>query len=347
MRIAILYRKDSGADYHRLLLPYSRLTELGHEILQIEVSGGQSLFNEVLRDVDYVVWNRVCPYNLDIMLAWKNRHNFKIVVDLDDYWKLPVNHNLYNHWAKQSISEHIQQNIHIADIVTCTTNLLRRKVLDLIKTDSNLSKDVCVLPNALPYDILQFSPDPIEHGGVNLMYTGGDSHYFDLKTIKPTIQRFNELKDLNFIVAGFNIESETSKVHWAKIENLIKSHKNAYFKYNLPLGNYMEHYNEADIVIAPLEDTQFNHYKSPLKIIEAGCMNLPIVCSDISPYKEVDFEGIFHCKSNKEWFEVIKTLYNDKEYREHCGNQLGKYVRNNYNLSTINKDREKCLKRNL
>src|SRR5690606_22388933 len=50
--------------------------------------------------------------------------------------------------------------------------------------------------------------------------------------------------------------------------------------------NYLEFYDETDIVIAPLLTNDYNKSKSNLKMVEALTRNLPIICSNIEPYNE-------------------------------------------------------------
>ena len=109
----------------------------------------------------------------------------------------------------------------------------------------------------------------------------------------------------------------------------------------------MSHYDDADILLAPLELSYFNQRKSALKIIEAGCASIPIICSNISPYKEFLTEGVFLCNNNTEWFNTIKLLVEDENLRKDSGLALADYVRRNYHLKDINNRREEWLRINL
>ena len=42
-----------------------------------------------------------------------------------------------------------------------------------------------------------------------------------------------------------------------------------------------------DFAVAPLQDTLFNAFKSPLKILDYAALGLPVLCSDIMVYQEI------------------------------------------------------------
>jgi hypothetical protein len=41
-----------------------------------------------------------------------------------------------------------------------------------------------------------------------------------------------------------------------------------------------------DIAVAPLAQTPFNQAKSNLRLLEYGVLGIPVVCTDIDPYRE-------------------------------------------------------------
>ena len=45
------------------------------------------------------------------------------------------------------------------------------------------------------------------------------------------------------------------------------------------------HYNEIDVLLAPIEKNDFNYVKSPLKVAECAFSHTAIIASDYGPYK--------------------------------------------------------------
>lgn len=103
--------------------------------------------------------------------------------------------------------------------------------------------------------------------------------------------------------------------------------------------------DEADIVLAPLADNEFNHMKSNLKQVECWSRKLPIVCSDIPPYN-VDGVHMKNCilipaekNAHKYWKKELKKLILDAELRTQLGNQLYEDFKDKYNLATVTQKR--------
>jgi glycosyltransferase involved in cell wall biosynthesis len=103
--------------------------------------------------------------------------------------------------------------------------------------------------------------------------------------------------------------------------------------------------NEADIVLAPLDDNEFNHMKSNLKQVECWSRKLPIICNDIPPYN-VDGKHMENCilipnKKNKfkYWKKYLKKLILDSDLRKQLGEQLYEDFKEKYNLVNVTGER--------
>ena len=113
--------------------------------------------------------------------------------------------------------------------------------------------------------------------------------------------------------------------------------------YGRSAEEYAEGYNEMDICIAPLKDNKFNKCKSQLKLIEAGFFRKSIIVSNIHPYTIDGIHGenclmVDEKKGHKQWAKYIKQLINDREMREHLGNNLY-YDVQKYHIEEVNKQR--------
>jgi len=85
-----------------------------------------------------------------------------------------------------------------------------------------------------------------------------------------------------------------------------------------------------------------------LKIIEAGCKRMPILCSNIETYFRVDGEmsgkGILFAQNQKEWSDNFLELAGNVNKIEDMGEALHEYVVSKYDLMTENKVRDHLLK---
>ncbi len=80
---------------------------------------------------------------------------------------------------------------------------------------------------------------------------------------------------------------------------------------------------EADIAIAPLEDTVFNDAKSNIKFQEAAILGIPSVCSPRETFRDVvvpDRNGLL-ADTETEWEQALERLIRDPALRRRLGAQ--------------------------
>lgn len=316
----------SGCDYHRVILP---LKHLGVDIKDFMNVNPM----KILKETKILFFNRHPQCGLEPFLQLKKRFGYKIVCDVDDYWELYPEHQLYKSWYKDGMNKKIISSIKEADMVLTTTSLLADKV-------KVINPNVHVVFNGLPFGQDQFTEEREPSEFFRILYAGGSTHYWDLRTIRYALEKLRKdqsLKHCQFVLAGYNKGGI-----WDKIESVFNpkgGNTNYIRRDSLQLDTYMEHYKHADIAIAPLEDNYFNRYKSNLKVIEAGCKNIPCVATNMSPYCD-DFllsKRIFLAKNTQEWYSIIKELAKNPEQVKDMGEALGEFVRQKYNLLKINK----------
>ena len=85
-----------------------------------------------------------------------------------------------------------------------------------------------------------------------------------------------------------------------------------------------------DIAVAPLAQTPFNQAKSNLRLLEYGILGIPVVCTDIDPYR-----GSPACcvaNTTAAWTKALRERIHDAKAREREGANLQKWVREGYLL---------------
>ena len=102
-------------------------------------------------------------------------------------------------------------------------------------------------------------------------------------------------------------------------------------------------YNELDVCLVPLKENNFNSFKSPLKIIEAGWFKKAVIVSNVQPYV-VDCNNrnsitISPNKRNEGWGVAMKSLILNKNKREDLGEALHEVVKDKYMIWTANEVR--------
>src|SRR5271155_5017110 len=326
----------SGCDYHRIILPL--------EDMQIDLNqfANKNLF-EVIKETKVLWFNRTpAALTYDSVVILKKKYGFKVVVDLDDYWVLHPKHNLNFIWKISEMEKEIPRWIDISDAVIVTTSLLADKV-------KPLNPNVHVIPNALPYGTAQFLNARIESEFMRFLWAGGGSHRSDLKELTIPLLKTNNHPAFNkaqFIMCGFHaVEGHPeSEREWLTMEHNFNSGnklKNYVRRTTLPLQSYMRHYDHCDVSLVPLENNNFNIYKSNLKILEAGSNDSAVICSDMEPYSSFpNRDSVMFATNARSWYDHLLYCIKNPNFVVERGKQLGEFVRENYYLPKVNQYRK-------
>lgn len=332
MNIVALVTPNNGVDYHRLLLPFHYMPwKEGDSVMVLQ--NDKSFNSDMLARADIVTYCRTCPFNLDKILDARNKYGFKLVIDIDDFWFLYENHHLINTWLRDETSKKMIRSIEIADFIFCTNNKLKSRI-------EMINENVAIIKNAFPYGEGQFvKNEPYEYGLIRFIYAGGITHLQDIKTIAPALGACSQ----NLFIANnavLQIAGYSNSRTWNRIIDVAKMFGSYGTIPALPLNNYMDCYNSADVCIAPLASNDFNTYKSTLKTVEAGCKGMPLICSDMLPYNEDNLcDGIVFCKNSKDWYNAIDDFVKRPHKIKEKGDILHKHVFRHYNLHTENRKR--------
>lgn len=79
-----------------------------------------------------------------------------------------------------------------------------------------------------------------------------------------------------------------------------------------------------DIAVAPLADTIFNRGKSNLRLLELGILGLPVICTDIDPYR--DSPACRVDNTVNAWVSALRERIHDAEARETEGGTMRRWV---------------------
>lgn len=326
-----ILRKENGCDYHRIFLP---MKYMGYDFEVFDRGPKVRTFD----DVEIIYFNRMPLDSIDKVLQHKQKYGFKMVVDMDDWWELNVNHILYNHYKNNGAAKIMETGLRNADAVTCTTARLADKL-------KPFNSNIHVIPNALPFGEEQFNDDRSKSEFTRFIYAGGSTHEWDVRIlINPFKKLINDRLKAQFILAGYNDKNPETKKVWDKMErsfSLNGALKGYFRQRTLPLDEYMNHYTNADVCLVPLESNLFTAYKSNLKVLEAGCKRIPAIVSNTPPYSdEANKEVLMTAGNTREWYDHIKYCAKNPGFVKEKGEQLGEYVRNNYDLRKVNQYRE-------
>lgn len=284
MKIIGLIEDLNGSKYHRvkLCLDHFKATYV------------DTIFEEVLVGCDVLWIHYNCAVPAAQLSIWKHRYGFKLVVDYDDTWEIPIGHIAYKKLIHES--KNSKDLAYLADVVTVSTNDLREVLIEY-------NSEVMVLENHLPIDgqfkFEQESKESFINRKVRIGLIGSLSHLKGWQGIKGWINRIMSL-DIEFYIVLDKKYRDQFDV------------KGAIYLDPLPVPMYMSLYGHVDILLCPLEDNTLSRMRSPLKLYEAACSNTYCILDKLYRDK-TDLSGLYPIVTkDKEWFEEVRDLIADK-----------------------------------
>lgn len=321
MKILGLVNRASGPSFHRILNPLVMMQGIDAYITN-------NVKPEDFDGAEWVYYNRVV--NKELLTICKEK-GVRIAVDVDDYWKLDKHHIAYDQYQDSNFE--FEQTMHIlnADVVTTT----HERLADLIYP---INKNVIITPNAIPKN-KYFEFERTEAELTRIFWQGSITHENDLKLLQPSIRRIDGKKNA-MILAGFTdnpIWHRMAKIYTRNMElpGAVLPAKDVF--------NYYENYGVADIAVCPLIESRFNQQKSNLKVLEAANAGVPVICSNVHPYKDLP---VLYANNALDWLKHINDLTNDLAMRKETGASLKRYCEKHYNFEKINKLRLDAFKIN-
>lgn len=321
-------QKESGCGWHRVLLPLAFMPDSYNHICNI-------VTEEILQERDFkiLLYNRFSPYDNDWNQAKEG--GMKVVMDLDDDWDLPYNHPIHHVYATHR--ERVINNLKHADMVTCTNERLASKI-------RKYHKNVVILPNCIPLGEHQYTEHREPSDKVRIFWAGGSTHMDDLRIISNPIKRLNIYDNIEMVLGGYTDTDEISKMYWDNMLHLFTNGMKLPHKKlpgTLP-NDYMKHFEHADIMLIPLESSDWHACKSNLKILEAASKRIPCIVSHVEPYSMDADAPVLFVKKQSDWFKHLKYLINNPSERERLGNELYEWAKEKYNYKEIGRQRREA-----
>jgi len=326
MRIIAYTNKDSGPGYHRIITPLLLMQD-------VDVFVTNNLLAEHFeKGCDIFLYNRILPdHALPIIKELQHRYEFKICVDLDDYWELDEHHILYQHYQEIGFAGKQIQQIIDADVVLVTHDRLAEEV-------AVYNKNVHVVPNAIP-KVGQFAIEREPYYLTRLFWQGSDTHRADVNLLRAPIDKLSGIANkIKMIMGGY---AEDHEDWYQMVHDYTADLKHQYklIPY-APITSYYEAYKEADICLIPLINSKFNRHKSNLKVLEAANLGLPVIVSEVHPYLDLP---VLYCRGTSDWIKHITRLVSSRKRQKEAGQQLAEYCNEHYNFNKINNMRKQIL----
>lgn len=311
-----------------------------------------------------------------------------VILDIDDHFKLGNDHPMSITAKKERWHEPIINHLKKADYVTTTTPIFA----DVIKQYNKNVKVFpnAINPEEKQYAVAKNPRTDRLRVGIIC----GSSHLKDLELLSGIATQVNkdnvQFVLCGFDTRGTrtiykdNGEAETRPIYpqesvWCDYEKIFcdnyrtisPEHKDFLMKYmagvddpftNEPyrrmwtrhINDYATHYQNVDVLIAPLKENEFNKVKSELKEIECGFTHTAFIGQNFGAYTinlipmiekggKINEEGtallVDSSKNHKQWAKYINKLANDADMLKKLQDNLYNFVKDRYSLAEICKQR--------
>lgn len=286
--------------YYRIRLPLDTLGTLGYQ-----VSSSRFLpkrFQGATRGA--LIGQRVCL--ADPAQRWVEHRLHSpgrplLVYEIDDNLLDvdPSNTTAYQFFGQPDIRDNIIRCLAAADRVTVSTYPLASVI-------KQYNTNTIVVPNMIDQALLKLDGRPENSdGSVVVGWQGSATHADDWDLIGSTVRRLLRDPKIRLHTWGQQYTSGPRVVH---------------HPWQSDIWDYYRSYR-ADVVVAPLKPSIFNRSKSPIRVLEAAALGIPVVASDFGPYADFVQHGItgFLVRRDHEWLKYLRVLASDPAARREMG----------------------------
>lgn len=293
----------SGCGVYRVQMPLAAMKVMSDKDHQVKLQ--DKVLPAPNQGHDLIVINRQHVKGAMGQKAWFTQNQAcgtVIVTDIDDdIWHLDKTNPV------QMPDDHMVNEakaLELADLVTVTSESLAKVV-------RRYNGNVAIIPNHIPGVLLSSKRIAnVENPKLIVGWTGSLSHIGDLQVIAPVLQRYAyEFPDTDLHSVGLDFG------------RLLDIPNVRHTGWDADIWGYYRNL-DFDIGLAPLAYTKFNRSKSYLKAIEYMALGIPVIATDIEPYRAVVQHGVtgFLCRERRHWMTALRRLTTDEVLRKKMSN---------------------------
>ena len=278
---------------YRILAPFAEMAAAGHRVAT------HCGWTDEARDHRVIVGQRISrTHALPIWRRLQLNHRLVYETD-DDVWSIDPTNFAAVLGHTPDVIDATEQAIAAAHLVTVSTEPLAEVL-------RRFHDNVVVLPNHVDAALLDL--DRPRRDRVTVGWAGGDSHLRDIAMVAPHLRRFfarNPAVDFHTIGTDYRPAMKLPGRHT---------------DWNPDIGAYYRSI-DFDIGLAPLVDSVFNRSKSAVKALEYAALGIPVIASDLEPYRPFVEHGVtgFLVRDDHEWSKRLYELASDTAMREEMG----------------------------
>lgn len=304
-----------GSGKYRVEIPLAELQkkkQIEFVSLPGHSAGYMPSISELRRaDADVLlIHNPFHDYQIEALQAYKKYLPIRIVAGMDDLLTDLPDYNPYSKTIYPDIADRIRKALALCDLLVVSTMPLKVAYAGLID-------HIEVIPNAI--NTVAW-PSPCANkervGKIRVGWAGANQHSGDLRLIAELVRLTRGTIDWVFL--GMRPEN----IHEENVE----------FYPMVSFADYPASLTGLglDLAVAPLVDNAFNRAKSNLKLLEYGICGIPVLCSDIEPYRSAPVWRVEN--ENQAWHDMLIRLAGEHRHLSAAGKQLRTWVVENHSV---------------
>lgn len=319
-------------------LPHPSRYRVSHQMEQLKannISCHQVFFEDLKLDLvkhyrTFIFFRCIFNEEIDEFINIAKQHNKLVIYDVDDLVIDTKYTNEVDYIKRLSEEDQghynkdvnlMQKTLRKCDLAITSTDVLGEELKGYVKetfVNRNTASEEMV---ALSKRVIEGkNASKVESNAIKMGYFSGSiTHNDDFNIILPVVimllEKYEHLE--LHLVGEIDLPNELKPfkhriitlpfVDWRDLPQLI--------------GN-------VDINLVPLQDTLFNRAKSENKWIEASLVKVVTVASKVGALEDmiVHKETGFLCDHQKDWYDILDQLIQDKSLRDEIANNAWEYV---------------------
>ena len=330
-KILFIKRDNSGCGYYRCEQPAKFIERAGLADTKVVL---RVATEEELNWADLVVMQEMGSVNASNIANYCLDNNIPYISEFDDFIQhvSPKNIAGYGSWNPGTLFQsRSMKQAQKGFAITVSTNQLAREYHPYHPL-------IYVLPNYIDKELWEQPNIKRSDGKIRIGWSGGNAHADDLHMVSKVLDKIvKEYKG--------KVVFETMGMTKNELGNSFEGMEN--FNETCPACGYEGEVKHSpgellqnhpvvmaakgwDIGIAPVIDNSFGNCKSDLKIKEYAALGIPIVASNITPYKESINSGaqVLLAETFDEWYNNIKSLIKSNKKREEISKKNKEWISN-------------------
>ena len=298
-----------GCGHYRVILPFKAMSS------ELRIEGGIKC-----HDFHFTDAARIQPDVIVLQGAWINEGiltqirryreitGAKVVLEFDDYLPNIPTRSIYRKKVSQGWTKQMRRAIEQVDWLVVSTPVLAQEYAEF-------HGDIRVALNGLPPDWWGALQGSRRMGRkMRVGWAGGISHTGDLAEIRSVVKDLQD--EVEWVFMGMKPDDVACEFHPGV---LIDQYPAKLAALNL------------DLAVVPLELNQFNRSKSNLRLLELGACGVPVICTNIEPYRG-DLPVTRVRNRHQDWVQAIRDHLSDPDASARQGDALREAVRRDWML---------------